>query len=378
MMLDIRDVAEAFPPGEILKDELEARGWTQDVLAEITNIPAPVISNIMNGKRAISVDIASSLAAAFGTTAQFWMNLETSYQLWMETKADAKISRKARLYASVPVNELVKRGWIEASKNIDVLEDRILHFLDRESLDEPSRLVYATKKSTEKATPAQVAWVHRAKQLASCVRAENFSRESFGIALKKLKELRRNAEDIRDVARILADGGVRLILIEGLPKGKIDGATFWLDEHSPVVVLSIRYDRLDYFWFALMHELGHVANQDALESLPILDVNLVGEDTTPFEDKSEVEKRADQFAEGFLVEKTEMETFMRRYSPLYSKQKIKNFSARIGVHPAIVLGQLQHRREVDWTHSREMLVKVRDICIAGTLTDGWGHQPPAM
>jgi len=378
-MLDIRDVAEAFPPGEILKDELEARGWTQDVLAEITNIPAPVISNIINGKRAISVDIASSLAAAFGTTAQFWMNLETSYQLWMETKADAKISRKARLYASVPVNELVKRGWIEASKDIDILEDRILHFLDRESLDEPSRLVYATKKATEKATPAQVAWVHRAKQLASCIRkVEKFSRESFAIALKKLKELRKNAEDIREVARILADGGVRLILIEGLPKGKIDGATFWLDEHSPVVVLSIRYDRLDYFWFALMHELGHVANRDALENLPILDVNLVGDDTTPFEDKSEVEKRADQFAEGFLVEKAEIETFIRRYSPLYSKQKIKNFSARIGVHPAIVLGQLQYRKEVNWTHSREMLVKVRDIAIAGTLTDGWGHQPPAM
>jgi HTH-type transcriptional regulator / antitoxin HigA len=377
-MLDIRDVAEAFPPGEMLKDELDARGWTQDVLAEITSIPAPVISNVIKGKRAISVDIASSLAAAFGTTAQFWMNLETSYQLWMETKADEKISRKARLYESVPVNELIKRGWIEMSKDIDVLEERILRFLDRTSFDEPSRLVYSAKRATQKATPAQVAWVHRAKHLASGVRAAKFLRESFTAALRKLKELRRNAEDIRDMARILADGGVRLILIEGLPKGKIDGATFWLDEHSPVVVLSIRYDRLDYFWFALMHELGHVANGDGLEDAPILDVNLVGDDRTAFEDKSEVEKRADQFAEAFLVEKMEIEKFIKRYSPLYSKQKIKNFSARIGVHPAIVLGQLQHRKEVEYTHSREMLVKVREIAIAGTLTDGWGHQPPAM
>jgi HTH-type transcriptional regulator / antitoxin HigA len=377
-MLDIRDVAEAFPPGEMLKDELDARGWTQDVLAEITSIPAPVISNVIKGKRAISVDIASSLAAAFGTTAQFWMNLETSYQLWMETKADEKISRKARLYESVPVNELIKRGWIEMSKDIDVLEERVLRFLDRRSLDEPSRLVYSAKRATQKATPAQVAWVYRAKHLASGVRAAKFSRELFTAALRKLKELRRNAEDIRDVARILADGGVRLILIEGLPKGKIDGATFWLDEHSPAVVLSIRYDRLDYFWFALMHELGHVANGDGLEDAPILDVNLVGDDRTAFEDKSEVEKRADQFAEAFLVEKMEIDKFIKRYSPLYSKQKIKNFSARIGVHPAIVLGQLQHRKEVEYTHSREMLVKVREIAIAGTLTDGWGHQPPAM
>lgn len=377
-MLDIRDVAEAFPPGEFIKEELEARGWTQDVLAEITGIAAPVISNIIKAKRAISVDIASSLAAAFGTTAQFWMNLETSYQLWTETRADSKVARKARLYAATPVNELVKRGWIEMAKDIDVLEERVLRFLDKDSLDEPSRLVYATKKATERANPSQVAWVHRAKVLARSMKAARFTDESFAKALKRLKEIRKNPEEIREVAKILADGGVRLILIEGLPKGKIDGASFWLDEHSPVIVLSMRYDRLDHFWFVLMHELGHVANRDALGGLPILDVNLVGDDAISFEEKGDVEKRADEFAESFLVEKREIETFIGRFRPLYSKQKIRNFSARIGVHPAIVLGQLQHRKEVDWSHSREMLVKVRQIVISGTLTDGWGNVPPAM
>ena len=112
--------------------------------------------------------------------------------------------------------------------------------------------------------------------------------------------------------------------------------------------------------------------------LPILDVNLVGDDAISFEEKGDVEKRADEFAERFLVEKREIETFIGRFRPLYSKQKIRNFSARIGVHPAIVLGQLQHRKEVDWSHSREMLVKVRQIVISGTLTDGWGNVPPAM
>lgn len=377
-MLDIRDVAEAFPPGEFIKDELDARGWTQDVLAEITGISAPAISNVIKGKRAISVDIASGLAAAFDTTAQFWMNLETSYQLWVETKADEKVARKARLYASAPLTELIRRQWIEFSKDLDELEERVLRFLDKKSIDEPSPLVYATKKSTEKANPSQVAWVHRAKHLAPSIAAAKFSDEAFAEALKKLKSMRKNSEDIREVAKILADGGVRLILIEGLPKGRIDGATFWLDKHSPVVVLSMRYDRLDHFWFVLMHELGHVANRDALDGLPILDINLVGDDPIPFDEKSDIEKRADQFAESFLVEKTEMDKFIKRFGPLYSKQKIKNFAARIGVHPAIVLGQLQFRKEVDWTHSREMLVKVRHIVILGTLTDGWGNLPPAL
>jgi HTH-type transcriptional regulator / antitoxin HigA len=376
-MLDIRDVAEAFPPGEFIKDELEARGWTQEDLAEITGMPSPVISNIINAKRAISTDVASSLAAAFGTTAQFWMNLETSFQLFTESRADVAISRKARLFALAPIKEMTKRGWIEATKDLNVLEEQVLKFFERTSLDEEPSLVYATKKSTVTANPSQVAWVCRAMKIAKGVHAARFSKKSMADALVKLRQLRKNPEDIRLVPRVLGEGGIRLVLIEGLSKGRIDGATFWLDEFSPVIVLSMRYDRLDHFWFVLLHEVGHVSYLDALGAKPILDVDLVGENAIPFAEKTDIEKRADLFAEGFLVEKSEIDHFVARFRPLYSKQRIKNFSARIGVHPAIVLGQLQHRKEVDWSHSREMLVKVREILISSALTDGWGHIVPS-
>jgi HTH-type transcriptional regulator / antitoxin HigA len=376
-MLDITKVAEAFPPGEFLKDELEARGWTQEDLSEITGLPSPVISNIINGKRAISPDIASNLAAAFGTTAQFWMNLETSYQLLSEVRVDESISRKARLFGLAPIKEMVKRGWISETKDIDLLETRVLRFLERDSTEEDSQLSYAAKKSTATANPSQVAWVCRAKNIAKGVKAAKFSEKSFADALAKLRELRANSEDTRYASKILADGGVRFVLVEGLSKGRIDGATFWLDQFSPVIAISMRYDRLDHFWFLLLHEGGHVKYRDALGAKPILDVDLVGDNATPFEEKTDIEKRADAFAEEFLVDKQEMENFINRVRPLYSKQKIKNFAARIGVHPAIVLGQLQHRKEVDWYHSREMLVKVRETLISSTLTDGWGHTLPA-
>jgi len=376
-MLDIRDVAEAFPPGEFIRDELEARGWTQEDLAEITGLPSPVISNIINTKRAISPDIASSIGAAFGTTAQFWMNLETAYQLFTESRADVSISRKARLFAIAPIKEMTNRGWIKETKDLNILEERVLKFLERSSIDEESTLVYAAKKSSVIANPSQVAWVCRAKKIAKGIHAARFSKKSLADILAKLRQLRKNSEDVRLVPKVLAEGGIRLVLIEGLSKGRIDGATFWLDEFSPVIVLSMRYDRIDHFWFVLLHELGHVANLDALGGKPILDVDLVGNNAIPFEDKTDIEKRADLFAEDFLVEKNEMEHFIARFRPLYSKQRIKNFSARIGVHPAIVLGQLQHRKEVDWSHSREMLVKVRDILISSALTDGWGHTIPS-
>lgn len=378
MNLDMRNVAEAFPPGEFIREELEARGWTQEVLAEIMGRQSSIISGLVNAKRAVSPEIASDLAAAFGTTAQFWMNLETAYQLFTESRADETVKRKARLYAKAPIKEMIKRGWIESSKSLNVLEDSILKFLEISSLDEEPKLSYATKKSTSTANPSQIAWACRAKKIAKGIQAARFSRKSFAEALARLKELRANPEDVRHVPRVLAEGGVRFLLIESLPKGKIDGACFWLDEHSPVIAISMRYDRLDHFWYIAMHECGHVDKRDALGGQPVLDVNLVGDQAIPFEDKSEMDKQADRFAESFLVEQQQMDNFIARVRPLYSKQKIKNFSARIGVNPAIVLGQLQHRQEISWSHSREMLVKVRDILIPSALTDGWGQTLPAI
>ncbi|MCZ6489639.1 MAG: helix-turn-helix domain-containing protein [Acidobacteria bacterium] len=374
--MENRSIAEAFPPGEFVKEELEARGWTQEDLAEIIGRQTSVVNAIINAKRAVSPDLANDLGTAFGTGPEYWMNLETMYQLFIQSDADDSISRKARLFDLAPIKEMVKRGWIKETKDIGVLESRVLKFLERKSVEEDSKLLYAAKKSTATANPAQVAWVCRAKKIARGIRAARFSDKSFADALAKLRELRANPEDTRYASKILGDAGVRLVLVEGLSKGRIDGATFWLDQFSPVIAISMRYDRLDHFWFLLSHECGHVKNRDALGGKPILDIDLVGDNATPFEEKTNIEQHVDIFAEEFLVEKDEMESFINRVRPLYSKQKIKNFAARIGVHPAIVLGQLQYRKEVDWSHSREMLVKVREILISSTLTDGWGHTLP--
>lgn len=73
--------AEVFHPGEFLRDELEARGWTQADLAEILGRPLKTVNEVIVGKKAITPETARGLAAAFGTSAQFWMNLESAYQL---------------------------------------------------------------------------------------------------------------------------------------------------------------------------------------------------------------------------------------------------------------------------------------------------------
>ena len=79
--MPIRRPAEVFPPGEILRDELEERGWTQTDLDEILGRPTGTAHEIIAGKRGVSPETARGLAAALGTTPELWMNLEAASRL---------------------------------------------------------------------------------------------------------------------------------------------------------------------------------------------------------------------------------------------------------------------------------------------------------
>jgi len=68
-------------PGEILRDELAARGLSANALAGALGVPANRITGILNGTRALTADTALRLARCFGTSPEFWMNLQQAYEL---------------------------------------------------------------------------------------------------------------------------------------------------------------------------------------------------------------------------------------------------------------------------------------------------------
>jgi addiction module HigA family antidote len=80
-MADDKVPAKIFPPGKYIREELEKRGWDQRDLAEILGRPQGAISQIVLGKRGITSKTAQELAAAFGTSAQYWLALESAYRL---------------------------------------------------------------------------------------------------------------------------------------------------------------------------------------------------------------------------------------------------------------------------------------------------------
>ncbi|MBI5117628.1 HigA family addiction module antidote protein [Candidatus Poribacteria bacterium] len=367
-----RKVAEVFPPGEFIKEELEARNWSQVDLAEIIGRNPNVINELIMGKRSITPETAKALGDAFGTSAQYWMNLESMYQLWRVKDTDTAIARRAKLYEIAPVKEMVRRQWIEPSQNIEALEKRLLDFFDLKTPDDKIRFPYAARKSSKEYSPAQVAWFFRARQLASAVSARPFSVQSFNAGLTRLRGLLVNARDIRQIPEVLAQAGIRFLILEHLPHTKIDGAAFWLDRGKPVIALSMRYDRIDYFWFTLSHELGHIKRRDGLEAV-ILDIELVGKEGEPSERMLDSERQANSFATEFLIDQSQLRDFIARVHPLYSARKILDFAAHNKAHPGIVVGQLQFRKELKWESYRRMLEKVKHIITETALTDGWGH-----
>jgi HTH-type transcriptional regulator / antitoxin HigA len=91
-----RSAASVFPPGDFIREELETRGWTQSQLAQILGRPTQAVNAIVNGKKEITTSTAVALGAAFGTSAAFWLNLETAYRLAQAGPADPSIAVRAR------------------------------------------------------------------------------------------------------------------------------------------------------------------------------------------------------------------------------------------------------------------------------------------
>lgn len=78
--------AEVFPAGEHLVDELDARGWTQADFAEVLGRPAQFVLEIISGKKEITRESAAQIAAALGTSVEFWLKLQVSYLLWKQAQ----------------------------------------------------------------------------------------------------------------------------------------------------------------------------------------------------------------------------------------------------------------------------------------------------
>jgi len=330
------------------------------------------VSEIIAAKRAITPETAKGLAAAFGTSAELWMNLESIYRLSKTTFETAKVKRRAQLYSKFPVKEMIRRGWVEESKDMDQLERSFCRYFSISSVDEVPSFGHAAKKHGYSDPPqiVQLAWLIRAEQAAKKVQVQPFSLRALKRAMKELRGCLKSVEEVRRVPEILARAGIRLVIVEFLPGAKLDGACFWIrDGRSPVIALSLRLDRLDNFWHTLFHELDHVLHGEGKQTpiVDVLDIERGMKADLPAE-----ERRANESAAEFCVPEREIDGWIARTGRVFSRKEIIAFAKTIDVHPALVVGQLQHRGVIPYSFHRDLLEKIRSVVIESTMTDGFG------
>lgn len=351
---------------------LAERSWTQSDLASVLGRPLQAINEVIQGKKGITPEMAVALGVAFGNGGDFWMRAETEYRLSLVRQDVSDVSRRVKVYDYAPVKEMMRRQWIKTTNDADEIESELCRFFGVSSLDDQPTFRVDTRRTDRVGTlnAAQRAWCFRAARLARALQSATYDESRIPELIRKLRQLAGFPEEIHKVGKILSAFGIRLVLVEPLSGTRIDGAAFWLDDQSPVIALTIRYDRIDSFWFTLMHELSHIRNRD---SALLVDVDLVGEQqAVPFT-KEDIEQRADREAAESLIPPDELRSFVVRVRPMYSKARINQFANRIRVHPGIIVGQLQHLGEIGYSANREMLVKVRDSVAGGVVTDGWGR-----
>jgi len=135
--------------------------------------------------------------------------------------------------------------------------------------------------------------------------------------------------------KILLKIGIKLIIVPHLQGTHIDGAVFKNNNSTPVICLTLRYDRVDYFWFTLFHELAHL-------KLHLNDeMNYFFDDLKSYKDLSKIEKEADIFAEEKLISKQNWESF---YSEYISEDDVHNFAGKCRISPAIAAERIQKER----------------------------------
>jgi HTH-type transcriptional regulator/antitoxin HigA len=357
----------------MLRQMMEEKGWSADELAVITGLSGSMIYSILSFKSNVGPDTALKLSGAFGISAEEWLKADGLYRLSVAETNVAPIEKLARLYEVAPIREMQKREWIRATDDATNLESELKRFFGVDSFEEDMVFSVAAQRTVKLPflNSAEKAWCFRARQMAKALPAAPFSRDRMDGAEKKLRAMAAYPKEARHLANLLAEYGVRFVVIEPLPGVKIDGAAFWLNESSPVIALSVRFDRIDAFWFTFMHEWAHIRNGDALSVDTDLIDGVIGITVMLVQD--EAEQRANKQAADSLIPSAELESFIRRVGPLYSKERIIQFAHKVKIHPGIIVGQLQHRNEIGFGANREMLAKVRSSVVETALTDGWNR-----
>ncbi|MFZ3055020.1 MAG: ImmA/IrrE family metallo-endopeptidase [Minisyncoccales bacterium] len=288
------------------------------------------VSEILSGKRKLTLDMVRALSDGLGIPARVLIHKPESdenYDDW-----DNRL-----------VLEMGKRGYfgnvsIKENKKSELLKDFFSLFNPQEQLSVMHRKShYRSSPLTDKhALDAWAVQVFKKAQKIKIIKKYKHGIVDIGF-MQELAKISVREDGPLMAQKYLRDNGIILIIEDHFSKTYLDGATILINKDNPIIGLTLRYDRLDNFWFTLMHELAHISlhfNQDIglfydeIEGVKGVDMN-------------SKEQEADELAEEALLPKAKWEVSPARLIPSY--MAARSLADELGVHMAIIAGQIRHK-----------------------------------
>lgn len=348
------------PPGDTLRETLDALGMTQAELAERLGRSRKAVNEIVQGKAPITHDTALQLERVLGVPAAFWNSREAHYREYRARVDEREALRDCAEWARrFPMREMARRGWIR--KTADEIEQaaELLSFFgvasprEWHSLWSGAGVVFRRAQSSRLEPLA--AWLRYGELEAQSVDTRRYDASAFREALARIRELTTEppSRAMKAAQQSCAEVGVALVVVPELPGTGAWGATRWLAPHKALLQLSCRYKREDHLWFSFFHEAAHILKHGKKK----LFVD-GGPERRDKEQEGREEIDADHFAEDTLIPPAKYREFVEERTRYFSKAAIREFAGRIGIAPGIVVGRLQHDGYIEQKSCNDLRRKV--------------------
>lgn len=286
------------------------------------------VSEILSRKRPLTISMIRSLEDNLGIPAKVLLKEVDEFRdvnniAWERFPIKEMVKRNCfdqKITKNTNVKQLIRNffGSIELPQNIFAML-RKTHYRTARPMDKHALLVWTAcviKKANKVKT--QVVFNRKTINLDFMQKIAKFSMEENGPILAQ---------------EFLKKHGIILIIEPHFPQTYLDGATIIMHKKNPVIGLTIRHNRLDNFWFTLMHELAHLALHCEQ------DYNFFYDDLDN-EDKNEQEQEADQFASESLIPQDKWENSPAKLVP--SPIAAESLARELGIHTAIVAGRMRY------------------------------------
>lgn len=295
------------------------------------------ISEVLTRKRPLSLSMIRRLHSGLGIPADVLIGGAENGQTIIGEEPEMD-------YTKFPLKEMLERGCFgdfkgNAQRLRDYAEELTLKFmhglLPKHSEPAFLRAPLHQRGTRDADWHALLAWRLCVIKKARANPAPREHKKGI-ITAKWLKDLARLSafEDGPRLAREqLGMAGITLVVEPHFKGTYLDGAAM-LDEGRPIVAMTLRHDRLDNFWFVLMHELAHVAKH-LDEAHPLFTDNLDSPD-----EQDRIEREADEMAGEALIPQTVWEKAAARTS--HQSKDVVTLAEKLCIHPAIVAGRVRH------------------------------------